>query len=255
MRKVTWLRAVAVAILPSPLATLALRMLGHKIGRRVRIGYSLLLADRICLDDDTYIGHLNLLCCECLLLRRGAWIGRLNILWGPIRLVLRRDAAVGNSNKITRGPLGSVTVGVAQLKLGHWSKLTANHRVDCTRSVLVGDYSTIAGVGSQIWTHGYVHDLAGPGQYRIDGRVLIRNNVYIGSGAIINAGVTIGEAAIVGSGTVVANDLPGAGLYVSAAMRHLPRPVAPQERTDLVRVAPVSSGDVIYRKRRVRSDE
>jgi hypothetical protein len=39
--------------------------------------------------------------------------------------------------------------------------------------VVIGDYSTLAGIGIQVWTHGYVHDTSGPGRYRIDGAVRI----------------------------------------------------------------------------------
>lgn len=38
--------------------------------------------------------------------------------------------------------------------------------------------------------------------------VVIGNNVWIGSGAIINPGVTIGDNVVIASGAVVTQDLP-----------------------------------------------
>jgi len=46
------------------------------------------------------------------------------------------------------------------------------------------------------------------------GPVLIRQNVYIGSGALILPGVTIGENAIVGAGAVVTSDIPARSVAV-----------------------------------------
>ena len=40
-------------------------------------------------------------------------------------------------------------------------------------------------------------------------RVIIGNDVWIGTGAIILAGITIGDGSIVGAGSVVTHDVPG----------------------------------------------
>jgi acetyltransferase-like isoleucine patch superfamily enzyme len=235
-------------LLPSIVLRPVLRALGHRIGRRVRIGFSVVLVERLYLADGASIGHLNLLSCECLLLREAAYLGRLNALIGPFRVVLRRDAAIGNANKITRGPRPSTAVGSARIRLGRLAKLTANHRVDLTCSVTIGDYSTFAGVGSQIWTHGYVHATTGAGRYRIDGPVIVGNNVYVGSGAIINGGVRIGSGIIVASGLTVASDFDESGFYVPAGIRRLPLPGPPEERSDLVPVPRDGLCETVFRK-------
>ncbi len=112
----------------------------------------------------------------------------------------------------------------------------------------IGDFSTLAGIGTQIWTHGYIHETKGIGRYRIDGRIVIGNNVYIGAGSIISMGVRVADGVIIGAGSTVARDLKEPGLYVSAALRYLPRPAAPELRADLVRVTDGGLTETVFRK-------
>jgi acetyltransferase-like isoleucine patch superfamily enzyme len=203
----------------------------------------------VALDHATRVGHLNLIIVRRLLLRKSAYIGRANVAKGPLSLVLKPKAALGNANKVLRGPLG-VTSGAAQLWLGELAKITVGHRIDCTRTVQLGAFSILAGAGSQIWTHGYVHDTAGPGRYRIDGRVDIENNVYIGSACLISMGVRIGSGVIVGGGTAVPKSLAEPGLYVSAPIRSLPRPADPEERADITLLTDPGLVERVFLKRR-----
>jgi acetyltransferase-like isoleucine patch superfamily enzyme len=241
--------AFACLLLPSPLLRIVLRVLGHRIGPGARIGFSLLWCHCLCLDAHTRIGHLNLVRAHRVFLRRGAYVGRMNVLHGPFSILLRQDASIGNSNKVLRAPMGSVTVGPSMLRLGRLSKITAEHRVDVTSTVWMGDYSVLAGSGSQVWSHGYMHDHQGPGRYRIDGAVRIGNNVYIGARCLLSMGVRISDGAIVGAGTTVARNLTEPGLYVSATMRQLPRPPLPEQRSDLQRVHGEHLVETVYRKR------
>lgn len=243
-----WATAVA-ALLPGILARMALRALGHAIGPGARIGFSLLLVDRLVLQGGARIGHFNFLRLRRLVMRRGSYFGRANLVHGPLSIALSARAAIGNRNKIVRGPIGFVTNGPALLRLGELSKITADHRVDCTSSFWVGDFSTIAGTGTQIWTHGYLHDEQGPGRYRVDGRVVIGNNVYVGSACILTTGVHIADGIIVGTGTTVARSLTEPGMYVSAGLRHLDRPADPDSRSDLEPVDAPLLCERVYVKR------
>jgi acetyltransferase-like isoleucine patch superfamily enzyme len=225
--------ALAALLLPSAAAVPVLRMLGHAIGPGCRIGLSWLWVDRLLLQGRNRIGHGNVVACRRLCMRREGYIGRGNRIRGPFSILLREMGAIGNANTVARAPMGSITSGPAQLRIGRVGKITAEHRIDLSRSVLIGDYSTLAGIGIQVWTHGYVHDLSGPGRYRIDGGVTIGDNVYVGAGSILSAGVKLARGVMVGAGTAVARSLNEPGLYVSASMRCLPRPADPAQRTDL----------------------
>lgn len=246
---VRWATAVSALLLPSPLARFMLNALGHRIARGGRIGISLVLVDQINMGPGTRIGHFNLIHIRRLVMRQGSYLGRMNVLNGPFSLALGPQAALGNSNKVVRGPLGTVTVGPAYLKLGRLSKITSNHRIDCTRSVTFGDYCTMAGIGSMVWTHGYVHAMEGPSRYRIDGPIMIENNVNIGAGCILSLGIRIASGVMLGAGVTVARDLLEPGLYVSSPLRRLPMPENPDQRANFQKVSSMDLCETVYLKR------
>lgn len=224
-----------------------LYLLGQRLARGSRIGFSWVAADFIGLDRGVRIGHFNVIIVRRLLLRDHAYIGRGNIIKGPMGIFLKSQAAIGNGNFVLRAGRG-ISSGGAQLRLGRLSKLTARHHVDCTSSIRFGDYSTLAGAGSQIWTHGYVHDLVGSGRYRIDGPVTVGHNVSIGSACVITAGVCLADGVMVGAGATVASSLSEAGAYVSAGLRHLARPPDPDTRAELRKMDDARLCERVYHK-------
>lgn len=235
-------------VLPSILLPAVLRLLGHKVAWDARIGFSLILADRIFMDAGTRIGHFSIVWVRRVVLRPGAYFGHMNFFKGPFSMALASRAGIGNRNVVTRARHG-VSYGPASLTLGELSKVTAGHKIDCTNSVLVGDYCTLAGAGTQIWTHGYVHTNCGPERYRVDGRVRLGNNVNVGSQSIITGGVMISDGIMVGVGTTVSKNLSEPGFYVSGALRMLPKPADPETRADLERITAPGLIETVYRKR------
>ena len=244
-----FLTAFFILILPIWANRSILRLLGHSINGKPRIGFSLIFVDKLILHNDSRIGHCNFIYCRRLVLKDASYIGRNNLIKGPISIVLREQAAIGNMNKILRGRLGLVTYGPSNLSLGKLSKITSNHYIDCTSSVFLGDFSTIAGISCQLWTHSYIHELLGSNRYRIDGSIRIGNNVYIGSACVITAGVSIASGVVIGAGTSVASSLIQSGLYVSAKLRRLDRPIDPNNRSDLRLVDDPKLSDRVYLKR------
>jgi acetyltransferase-like isoleucine patch superfamily enzyme len=228
--------ALCIFIFPSRILPPILRFFGHCVSSGINVGFSLIWADKIALDQGVKIGHFNFIMVRNILLRNGAEIGRLNIVHGPLDIHLSCRACIGNSNKILRAKVGIVTVGMSVLRLGYLTKITSKHYIDCTCSVVFKDYSILAGIGSQIWTHGYVHEISGPDRYRIDGGVYVGSNCYVGSLSIINSGIRICDGVIIGSGVVVSKNISESGLYVSAAVRKLPRPENPDNRSNLKKI-------------------
>lgn len=205
-------------LFPGKLAIVFLKLIGHKISWKSKIGFSIIFTESLILGENCKIGHLNFIKVDKIIFKNKAYIGNLNIIKGPLTLDFDQQGAVGNSNIISRGPIG-VVYGEAKLKLGELAKITARHTIDLTRNITIGDFSTIAGAGSQIWTHGYIHAKEGKSRIRVDGDVNISNNVYIGSGCLINAGVTINTGIIVGSNSTISKDLEESGMYVGQSLR------------------------------------
>lgn len=240
-----WRRVLTAAIalmVPRPFKTLLLNAMGHHVGRRARIGFGILAVERLWIADGARIGRLNFISCRRLVMRRGAVVAGMNVIRGPVSVSLGQDAGLGNRNVVARAPR-PVSWGPARLRIGRGSKVTASHTIDCMRSVVIGEHSTIAGKGSQLWTHSYVHEAEGPGRVRVEGGITIGNNVYVGSACMISLGVTLGDGITLGSLTPVAKSLDQPGLYVAQPLRHLPRPFERAEEGGAV----VPAGEVCER--------
>jgi acetyltransferase-like isoleucine patch superfamily enzyme len=235
--------ALAALALPGPLKIFVLRLLRHRLGPNCRIGWNVLLVDRLSLEDGVRIGSFNFIQCRRLVVRTGGYIESFNFVRGPLSILLGPEAGIGRRNQISRAGHAR-SVGPASLMLGQLSKITSGHKLDCTRSIRLGEYSTVAGLGSQLWTHGYYHFPTGPGRIRVDGKIVLGNNVYVGSACVVSLGVQIADGIMVGSHSSVSKSLTERGLYVSqplrrvdldleATMRRL-RPIGPKGLPDRV---------------------
>jgi acetyltransferase-like isoleucine patch superfamily enzyme len=229
MRTKRFVRALALALLPMRLARHIANFLGFNLAAGARVGLSWVHIDSLEMSSTSRIGHFN----------------RLS---GPFSVQLSSFGSIGNYNTLVRANR-SVAVGDSSLMIGVWGKITSRHFLDLTCPISIGSYSTVAGSGCQLWTHGYVHAIEGIDRYRIDGSIVIEDNVYIGSMCFISMGVRIGKGVIVGGGSAVAKDLIEPGLYVSSPLRQLPRPQAPEDRSDLEAIPRHLSEDVVFRKR------
>lgn len=215
-----YIQAFLVFSLPSKILIPILRLFGHQIGKNVRIGFSFIMSKKLIISDNVKIGHFNLILNNEVKFYKESYIGYLNILKGPFKLELAEKAAIGNKNYLTRGELG-ITYGESVLSLGKLTKITTSHHLDLTRSIIFGDFSILAGIRSQMWTHGYYHANKGPDRIRIDGEIIIGDNVYIGSGCIFNPGIEVSNAVHIGGGTVISKSLEKSGMYVGQALRYI----------------------------------
>jgi acetyltransferase-like isoleucine patch superfamily enzyme len=97
----------------------------------------------------------------------GARIGHFNVAKGLELISLGNFATIGNFNLISAHALGGVHFKHAcernpALVLGEHAAITSQHYLDCASTILIGSFSTIAGMRSQFLTHGI--DLDAPRQ-------------------------------------------------------------------------------------------
>lgn len=208
--------------IPSSLAVLLLKLIGHKIGKKVKIGISIIHVDSLELYDNSSIGHFNLITINKIKMDYKAYIKMFNVIRGPFDIEIANTGAIGTFNTIQRAKIG-VSYGTAVLKLGILSKITSYHFIDLTRSITFGNYTTLAGIRSQIWTHGYFHASEGPDRFRVDGEVKIGHNVYIGSGCLINPGIEVSDSINIGGNSSISKSLYEKGMYVSQGLRYFPK--------------------------------
>jgi acetyltransferase-like isoleucine patch superfamily enzyme len=215
-----FLTVLVCLVVPSAWKPPLLRLLGHRVHRRARIKLSIVKVDRLYLGADTRIGHLNIIQARRLVIRERGYVGHLNWISGGLSIALKQNGAIGHRNHINSG----VTPGCnrrPQLRIGIWAKITAGHFVNACETIVLGNYSTIAGYGSQLWTHGFVHEWEGIGRSEVRGRIIIKDNVYIGSNCTLQAGITIEKAVSVGAHASVAKSLLEPGVYVPQELRYL----------------------------------
>jgi len=105
-----------------------------------RIGLSLVAATEVELAENARIGHLN-------------------VVRGLSRLELGPHSIIAQLNWITGFPAGPSRHFAHQpdrrptLRLGEHSAVTRPHLLDCTNSISIGRFTTVAGFRSQILTH------------------------------------------------------------------------------------------------------
>ena len=161
------------------------------------------------------IGHLNWINLDRLSMTKGASIGSYNRIKGKFSLIMKKEARIGNHDIIA----GDAKYEPVSLVMEEKSRIVGSHYINMCSNISIGVFTTIAGGGTQIWTHSffYTSDFK---SYRVDGEVHIGDFCYIGSGCIICPNVRIADHVIVGAGSNIATNLDKSGLYVSQPLRY-----------------------------------
>src|ERR1043165_2754342 len=145
-----------LAILPSFLKRPLYRLFfGYKIGKRVRIGLSLIDARQCTIEDDVQIGHLNVVTrVEKLTIRDHVRIGHLNIIRGGASVSLGRYCEIIRMNEINSIPDPEVVNEIDPVFiLGDGSIVTTGHKIDFTDRVEIRGARILGGGRSPPWTH------------------------------------------------------------------------------------------------------
>ena len=118
---------------------------------------------------------------------------------------------------------------------GHVSWCPEIGSIRAGNNTYVGPYSVLFGMGEieigshvMISPHVVVTSVEHPitdtqrpmySQPRIYGKVIIEDDVYIGSGTVVTPGVRIGRGAVVGAGAVVTSDVPAYSIALGVPAR------------------------------------
>jgi acetyltransferase-like isoleucine patch superfamily enzyme len=159
------------------------------------------------IHNNSYIGfsYINV---KHLTVAENVRIKHLVKMKGLESVVLKKNSFIGNHNSFycnaTLGDNGHFILGVD-------SELVRQNALDLTCNITIGDNVVIGGFGSQFWTHGF--DVY---RNRIEGEIVIANNVYIGSSTVFNLGITICDDVIVGAGSLVSRNIKQTGFYAGS---------------------------------------
>jgi acetyltransferase-like isoleucine patch superfamily enzyme len=197
-----------IALLPSFLKRPSYRMFfGYRIGRRVRIGLSIIDARACQIDDDSRIGHLNVIIGVAnLKLGDHVKIGHLNIIRGGDEVTLGRYSELMRMNEINsiREP-DAVNPVDPRFTLGNGSIITTGHKIDFTDRVEIGRRTIIGGRNSSIWTHNRQRTLP----------IEIGEFAYVGSEIRMAPGSALPSRCVVGIGAVVTRKIDAEGFLIA----------------------------------------
>ena len=197
-----------VALLPGFLKRPCYRVFfGYKIGKRVRIGLSIIDASECQLGEDVAIGHLNVvLGVKKIVIGDHVRIGHVNIIRGGHEVSLGRYAEIIRMNEINSIPNPDVVNPTdPRFLLGEGSIITTGHKIDFTDRVTIGRRSILGGRNSSLWTHNRQRTRP------ID----IGSFVYIGSEIRMAPGSSVPSRCIVGIGSVITNELTAEGHLIA----------------------------------------
>jgi acetyltransferase-like isoleucine patch superfamily enzyme len=200
MGKFRLLMLALLALLPSFLKRPLYRFcFGYRIGKRVRIGLSIIDARECRIDDDVSIGHLNIFIgVKKLSVGDHVKIGHLNIVRGGDEVRLGRYAEILRMNEINSIPEPDVVNPVEPVfLLGEGSIITTGHKIDFTDRVEIGRRSILGGRNSSLWTHNRQRTRP----------ITIGSFAYIGSEIRVAPGGAIPSRCIVGIGSVITGRL------------------------------------------------
>jgi acetyltransferase-like isoleucine patch superfamily enzyme len=197
-----------LAILPSFLKRPLYRLFfGYKIGKRVRIGLSIVDAHQCTIEDDVQIGHLNVITrVEKLTIRDHVRIGHLNIIRGGAAVSLGRYCEIIRMNEINSIPDPDVVNEIDPVfLLGDGSIVTTGHKIDFTDRVEIGRRVILGGRNSSLWTHNRQRTMP----------ITIGSMVYIGSEIRMAPGSAVPARSIVGIGSVITAQLTEEGKLIA----------------------------------------
>jgi|SRR5215813_4783331 len=190
----------SVAFLPSILKRPIYRLFfGYKIGKRVKIGLSIVDARECSIEDDVSIGHFNVIVgVKKLVIGDHVRIGYLNILRGGDEIALGRYAEIMRMNEINSIANPDVVNPIdPRFLLGDGSVITAGHKIDFTDKVVIGRRTILGGRNSSLWTHNRQRTLP----------IEIGSFAYVGSEIRIAPGGGLPSKCIVGIGSVITSRL------------------------------------------------
>ena len=181
--------------------------LGYRVGKRVKIGISIIDAGHCEIDDDVRIGHFNVFTrVGKLTIREHCRIGHLNIIRGGDEVSLGRYSEIIRLNEINSIPDPDVVNKIdPRFVLGDGSIVTTGHKIDFTDRVEIGRRVILGGRNSSLWTHNRQRTMP----------ITIGELVYIGSEIRMAPGSSLPSRSIVGIGAVVTAKLSDEGKLIA----------------------------------------
>ena len=157
------------------------------------------------LDSTSYIG-LSWIYPNHLTLKKKSKIGHLNIAIYLDKICINKYSTISRGNWITGFPTKTNSKHFnhqinrkSELILGEHSAITKKHHIDCTSTVSIGNFTTIAGYRSQILTHS-INII----ENRQDSEsITIGDYCFVGTSSIILGGAELPSFSVLGANSLL----------------------------------------------------
>ena len=212
-----------IALLPSFLKRPFYRwFFGYRIGKRVRIGVSIIDAGECTIDDDVTIGHFNVVTrVRRITIKDHVRIGHLNIIRGGDEVSLGRYCEIIRMNEINSIPDPEVVNPIDPVFiLGDGSIITTGHKIDFTDRVEIGRRVILGGRNSSLWTHNRQRTMP----------ITIGSLVYMGSEIRMAPGSAVPPRSIVGIGSVITAHLEEEGKLIAGVPAKTVKELSSEDR-------------------------
>lgn len=162
-----------------------LASLGFELAPGAKVGFSLFFCSQVRLEQNARIGHMT-------------------IVKGLDLLHLKESSVLGNLNWISGFPLAD-TSSFSHIRrqpaliIGRHAAITHRHYVDCAASITIGEFTTVAGVRSQFFTHSI--NLKNCKQECAE--IVIGRYCQVGTGCIVLPGAELADYSVLSAGSVL----------------------------------------------------
>lgn len=193
MAKQSFPVALLVVFLPFKLKSFIYnKIFGYEISKEARIGFSFINVDILSMSSSSSIGNFNFIAnLDCVQIGSFSSIGAFNWITGfPTRT---------NSKHFSHQPNRC-----SKLSIGRHSAITKHHHIDCTSTVTIGNFTTIAGYYSQFLTHSVDIHEARQDSYTIN----IGSYCFVGTNCILLGKTLLPDFTVLGAKSLVARAMP-----------------------------------------------
>ncbi|MCK9477190.1 MAG: hypothetical protein M0R46_14800 [Candidatus Muirbacterium halophilum] len=179
----------------------------YKLGKNNRIGFlSFIFAEKLKIYENVNIYSFCLIKSNFCVFKSGVILKKFVQIKNVDYLFVGNDSVLNQFVNVF-GPNCLAKISKNKLYIGKNVGIN-NCIMDLVDNIYIGDNVVFAGRGIQLWTHTF--DL---GRNRLQGKIRIKDNCYIGSRSIINLGVKICSNVVLKSGAIVNNNIIKEGVY------------------------------------------
>lgn len=140
-----------------------------------------------------------------LIMGEGARIGHLNVAIHLQKIQMDKNCSISQKNWITGFPLSNKSNFQdfpdrrPYLIMKEDSSITKQHHIDCTDMVVVGEFTTIAGYGTQILSHSFSLEK----NSQACAPIQIGHHCWVGTRSVILPGAVLPPQSVLGAGAVL----------------------------------------------------